>query len=279
MGKLGSLLQELKKGSTRKPPEKKFRPLHLLLVLLFVGAISGGYILVNILEKLKTKVYNKTPVSVARKTTSQRAPAVTPENHQIPLTPESPSKKAQPAVKKEPEHPSKPPVKSPERPVKKQTIQKRELKPVLCRAPKKTLSEKGPSELTLTSPPSSENPFVLREKGLRQNLLLNAEEARHKGNIGEAIYFYKEYLKGGADPDVLNNLGVLYLIQSQYEEAERTFREALKIKPDPIYEFNYVLTLMRLNKKKEACLRLKKAFFPDPLKHNFEELLKECRSE
>jgi len=133
-----------------------------------------------------------------------------------------------------------------------------------------------PSQDVSFSGNSSGSVPYLKEKELLDNLLLNAEEARENKNYQEAIVFYQQYLEHREDPDVLNNLGGIYLQLGQLEKALHCFERALKLKPDPYYELNLAIALIKNGSKEKACAILKNRQFPASLEGKVRQLKRMC---
>ncbi len=86
-------------------------------------------------------------------------------------------------------------------------------------------------------------------------ILLLAEEARHKGDITQALFYYRAYLEKNFDPKVANNYGALLLAQGRPEEAVAILKKAYHATKDrdPALAFNLSLALVQTGARKEAC--------------------------
>lgn len=131
------------------------------------------------------------------------------------------------------------------------------------------------SELAHTISPSGGPP--LRQRELAFNLLLNAEEERKRGNYEEAIRLYNEYLKYVEDPNVLNNLGAMYILKGNYKKAEICFDRAFQLKKDPVYEVNYFIALLKQGRVEEVCKKIKYRDYPSYLNEQVEAIRAICR--
>lgn len=131
------------------------------------------------------------------------------------------------------------------------------------------------SEPFLTVSPSGGPP--LRQRQLAFNLLLNAEEERKRGNYEEAIRLYNEYLKYTEDPNVLNNLGAIYILKGNYKKAEICFERAFQLKKDPLYEVNYFIALLKQGRVEEVCKKIKYRDYPSYLNEQVEAIKSICR--
>jgi len=87
----------------------------------------------------------------------------------------------------------------------------------------------------------------------KETLLVMAEEARQSGNYQEAIRYYRLYLRDRKDPQVLNNLGALFLLLRQNLEAIKVLEEAYQQKKDPEIAFNLALAYLNSGKTRKAC--------------------------
>lgn len=272
MGKLADYLQKLKenketdsspfKGSNQKNPLPKFAL--GFLVSFFILSIMVGYYLPKFFQKKKEffqekriaseqvmKAPSNMTASIANKTETKES-----QSKSIPFGNQT----------KEEERPK-------NLEVTKKTIEK---KNKLGKRDKKEKPPK-PKETTpaLTISPQGEPP--LRNKELASNLLLNAEEERKRGNYDEAIRLYHEYLKFKEDPNVLNNLGALYLLKGDYKRAETLFERALRIKKDPFYEINYYIALLKQGKLEAVCQEVKNKEYPTYLRDYIEFIKGLCR--
>lgn len=131
------------------------------------------------------------------------------------------------------------------------------------------------SEPFHTISPSGDPP--LRQRELAYNLLLNAEEERKRGNYEEAIRLYNEYLKHTEDPNVLNNLGALYILKGNYKKAEICFERAFQLKRDPLYEVNYFIALLKQGRVEEVCKKIRYRDYPHYLSEQVEAIRSICR--
>lgn len=290
MSKLAKFLQELKenretgnppfRGSNQKKPIPKFAL--GLLISLFILSIVVGYYLPKFFQNKKEFPQEKRipPEQVVRAPSNMTTNETeNKESHNKSAHAANQTKEeGRLTISKKPKA-SAPPTPSKE--VRNQTIEKKD-----------DIGKKGKKEIdkglktgkematqALTISPSGEPP--LRSKELASNLLLNAEEERKRGNYDEAIRLYYEYLKFKEDPNVLNNLGALYLLKGDYKRAETLFERALNIKKDPLYEINYYITLLKQGRVEAVCKELKHKEYPahlrDHLRDHIEFIKTFCR--
>lgn len=279
MGKLANYLQKLKENKeTNSPPFKggnQKKPLPKLalgfLISLFILSIMVGYYLPKFFQKKKEFLQEKRSVPVS---------VVSPPSNMKSAPSDMTAFKANETETKESRSKSIPlgnQTKEEERPkileVTKPKIEKKDKLEKRVKKEKPPKSEEATPALNIS--PQGEPP--LRNKELASNLLLNAEEERKRGNYDEAIRLYYEYLKFKEDPNVLNNLGALYLLKGDYKRAETLFERALHIKKDPLYEINYYITLLKQGRAEVVCKELKNKEFPAHLRDHIEFIKTFCR--
>ena len=95
-----------------------------------------------------------------------------------------------------------------------------------------------------------------------KNILYDKAKHLYKnGRLGEAQKFYEEIL--GLDPghvDALNNVGVIYIHDKNYQAAERSFEKAIHLKPvyvEPYYNLACLHSVK--GEVKQGLVYLKKA--------------------
>ncbi|MEZ0344227.1 MAG: tetratricopeptide repeat protein [Caldimicrobium sp.] len=267
MGKLGELLKELKKEKSdekifkeKKGISKKRFFILVFLGLLFACSLLGGYYLTLL---LKPENFKK-PKSLI--TTKRPLPEAEAPPQPIPKPEVSNSQKKdeeKPKIKKEVKRSSE--TKS----LVKKTKTSLEKRPAKVKEKPKNKEEKVETISAKENPP-------LKESGLLENLIFNAEEERKKGNYLSAIEFYEEYLKYREDPDVLNNLGGIYYLVGNFKAAKTAYKKALKLKYDPLIEVNYIMVLMKTGEIEKACNELFLKNFPPNLQDKIELLKKKC---
>jgi len=278
MGKLGEILRELKEkeGSySPLPPKKGFSLKRLFLfsgfVLIFISSFIAGFYLLQIVDKLKRTKTKEERISQINRPSPPRPLSQNESSSQI--------QKNLPQLKKK----GTMPIPKQEEMKKKnlKTLTLKEKKQEGRTQPKRERMQKAssPKEALLTplSTLSREGPPPLKKKELLENLLFNAEEERKRGNYPEAIKFYQEYLKHREDPDVLNNLGGIYLLLGDGEKARGYFERALKLRYDPYYELNLIMVLLKTGEKERACEKLKDKQFPATLEEKIKEIQKFCK--
>lgn len=277
MGKLGEILRELKeeeRGYSPLPPKKGFSLKRLLLlsgfVLIFISSFIAGFYLLQVVDKLKRAKTKEEKISQINRP-SPPSPLSQNESSQIQKSLAQAQEEKVMGIPRQEE--------TKKRDLKVHTL--KEKKQEGRTQPKKERIQKAssPKEALTTPLPelSREGPPPLKEKELLENLLFNAEEERKRGNYPEAIKFYQEYLKHREDPDVLNNLGGIYLLLGNGEKARVYFERALKLRYDPYYELNLIMALMKTGQKERACERLKDKPFPATLEDKIREIQKFCR--
>ncbi|SPD72477.1 putative Tetratricopeptide repeat protein [uncultured Desulfobacterium sp.] len=114
--------------------------------------------------------------------------------------------------------------------------------------PAETASMPGKEVMTKTKV----NPKVLYEK---------ARGLYKRGSINEAKQLYENVIKTNPNyPDALNNLGVIYMHEKNYEAAESSFNKVIAIRPgyvDPYYNLACVCAMK--GEKEKGIDHLKKA--------------------
>ncbi len=97
-------------------------------------------------------------------------------------------------------------------------------------------------------------------------LLVLAEEARRRGEIGKALNYYRLCLKRHFDPGVANNYGALLLSQGHIEEALAVLKRAYQATKDkdPAVAFNLALAWVQAGDRQKACVILEQGT-TDPL--------------
>jgi len=281
VSKLGEILRNLKEKKENKEmikdspfkshsqSKEKRIVITLILVLLFISSILGGFILPKILTNLKRE-FTKERIALER--VSPSSPQYIAQNQSMPIPQlemkndsfqDIGSLRTQVDDRKD---------------TKKSTQQK------------KVLASQGPQYkriipmyqqdeeriLVQERSPEERTP-ILREKKLMDNLLINAEEARLRGKIEEAIALYTEYLKSKEDPDVLNNLAGLYLLKGEYKRAEKLLERALSIKYDEIFELNLLIAWWKQGYKDRVCHSLREKNFSPNSRDQLEVLKTYCK--
>ncbi|MEN3039673.1 MAG: tetratricopeptide repeat protein [Candidatus Kryptonium sp.] len=285
MSKLSELLKELQKGNQDKNFSRKIKRRFLTLTIfafLLTALILGGFYIIRIVENLKiVSKAPELPKTSPHPAIESKQPIVT-----APIGPESnksEGNKSMPLEQKETLKQVAIDTKQVQNNNTKDTKTKikseKMRKMPISKAPPKVKIDKNITEDKLakieTISPKEITP--LKERGLLENLLLNAEESRKKGDLEEALHFYSEYLKYREDPDVLNNMGSIYMSRGDYKKAEDLFAKALSIKYDPVYELNYSLSLIIQNKKETPCQKLLNKMYPQHLKEQVEFIKKLCK--
>lgn len=288
MSKLGEILRELKQGSeqeVKKSQAKTYNYRRVLILfglgLLFIGSIVGGFYVVKVVEGFKNKpryeVATPSPILEQRPLTQPEV-IKSAENQTTPTEQKMPNVKTLTQIsssKRENQTDNKLISTS------KTNPEKIPIKKAMTKTPPQIYTEKKETKEKVGASPVEhihvkDSMPPLREKGLLENLLLNAEEARKKGSYEEASRFYMEYLKYKKDPDVLNNLGNIYLLLGNYKKAEETYSQALSIKYDVVYELNYFLSLIMQQKKDTACELIHHKKYPQQFKEYVEFLKNLC---
>lgn len=83
--------------------------------------------------------------------------------------------------------------------------------------------------------------------------LWTARAFEEAGDYRRAVREYLQYLKGRKDPKVVHKVALLYLRLGALEEAERYFREAMRLDPDdPAVRINYAVSLAKRGRTQEA---------------------------
>ena len=278
MSKLAQILEELKKKYHRHKHTKIFDKkttffskerrktvLILLTVLFFIASVFGGYLIVNIVNEIANK-QKRGPKELVMNIASPKIDKQVPPTQPVkPLSPQEVSKteEKRDLQDKGPKN-IKQKMKEKKITEKKQREQKRitkKTKPNVIAREEKTQNKRkkdvNQGKVVVHSP--QEGPPILRDDGLLNNLLLNAEEGIRNGNYQLAKFFYEKYLEKKVEPDVLNNYGTVLYLLGDYEGAKKAFSKALKLKDHPTYRLNLILTKLRLNEIEEAC-RLFKAY-------------------
>ena len=263
MGKLGEFLKELKEEKSKNPFQErqklsKRRLFFLsLVVFLFFGAVIVGFYLTQLfkLESLR-KEKPQPPKVVATKP---------------PILAENSTQKEIPTEKRL----SSPEILGSQKSLQKNLVKRESKKPKPVAKKKGFIESEKRKERTETITTQVYPP--LRERGLLENLLLNAEEERKKGNYQGAIKFYEEFLKYKKDPEVYNNLGGLYFLIGDFQRAKTTFETALSLKYDSVFEINYIMALLKLNQTKRACEELLNKNFPPDLEDKVKFLKSYCK--
>jgi len=268
-----------------------------LLIFLFVGSILAGLYLVRLSEVLKKeKVGIKPPIA---RVEGQKVSPPPPPTSKVTPPPPIQKKTSSPPTQKNISPPptsqkTLPPPSlkktSPSPPLKEKAPQKptqvakvapskaiSKLKPPLKhkeKAREPEPKEKTDHKIPTQSPPG---PPPLRELALLENLLLNAEEERRKGNYLEAARLYEDYLRYRPHPDVYNNLGGVYLLLGDLKKALQSFESALKLKFDPQYEINRWIVLLKMGEKEKVCRELKTRSFSPFYEDKIKELREICK--
>ncbi len=95
-------------------------------------------------------------------------------------------------------------------------------------------------------------PPLSPEERLR-GLLVRAEALREKGLCGEALPLYEKYLEVRKEVGVLNNYAACLWLEGRLVEAEEAFREALRLREDPLVRLNLVLLALQRGDTSGAC--------------------------
>ncbi|MEN3039516.1 MAG: tetratricopeptide repeat protein [Candidatus Kryptonium sp.] len=281
MSRLGEILRELQKEDKEKISagvSKRRILTATLLISLFAISILVGYYMTKFVETLGIKTKSTEPFRSQLNHTVMTTPQSQNEtlkpsgNQSIPeeqKTTTQPIVMAQNQTQRIDTNRTKTHIRSEQKSRKKITL--------LSKPPKiqkvRTETEDKLAKFDTISP--KEN-VPLKEKGLLENILLSAEEARKKGDLEETLYFYSEYLKHREDPDVMNNMGSIYLLQGHYKKAEQIFAKALSMKYDPVYELNYFLSLIKQKNKDTPCKEILNKRYPPHLKEQVEHIKNLC---
>ncbi len=124
--------------------------------------------------------------------------------------------------------------------------------------PKKPV--KAQSNKRYASPPVPDRGGISEHANVKQ-LYYRARAFQKSGQINDAKQLYHKALK--ADPnyvDAMNNLGVIYLQEKDYKEAQKNFERAIRFKPenvDPYYNLACIYALK--GEIKLSIAHLKKA--------------------
>ncbi|MFN3407166.1 MAG: tetratricopeptide repeat protein [Caldimicrobium sp.] len=298
MSKLGKIIRELKTSEEasakvpdfkKKKEQKKKGIRNFLLLIILIGNIIAGWMLVNIIQKVKFSPSLSKIQSPSAPSTRDLSPKPSPTT-QMPPSP-APSPKSEPkaeASKKEPSATSSKALKEKSsRPnhltTREEKIQEEKRKIEALKREKKISKREIPSEKEEIKPKERVDEKVtlnqgllLRERELFSNLLLNAEEARRLGHLDDAIYYYETYLKYKKDPNVLNNLGGIYFLKRDYGKAEYYFKLASNMSNEEIYLLNLYLAQL-MQGKKEVCKDFLKREFSSFYKEQVERIRNLCK--
>ncbi|WP_022853387.1 tetratricopeptide repeat protein [Thermodesulfatator atlanticus] len=112
-----------------------------------------------------------------------------------------------------------------------------------------------------------------------KTLLALAEEKRKDKQFKEALYFYQKALSEPNLPheikaDILNNVGAIYLINSNYKKACKVLEEASRIKNDDIIAKNLVVCYLNLKNYRKACSIISHMIQKNPHNKNWQEFQK-----
>lgn len=288
MSSLGKILRNLKEKNEgenlidaqvfkRTDKHKGIRILYsIALFLLFISSVFGGFVLVKFISNIrenKSHIYlSQQPVkqtpNYQSHNTSQESSNINSDNiNASSLRGEKINElpKEGPKVTKAINE-----TKIPQKKVKILPVQKS-----INRAPIKP-QQKEIYEIVAKGSSDEKTPILRREK-LIENLLINAEEARVKGNLDDAINYYLAYLKHKEDPDVLNNLAGLYLLKGDFKRAEKLLERALNLKEDETFALNLIISLLMQGEVEKACKSLRERQFSPKQRGTLEELNRYCR--
>ena len=120
----------------------------------------------------------------------------------------------------------------------------------------KVLKMKGFGEQHKSKKKSNKKIKVSKEQIINQAFKFHSE-----GNISEATKYYQYFIdKGFKDHRVFSNYGVILNDLGKLQDAELSYRKAIKLKPDYAEAYtNLGITLTDLGKLKEAELSTRKA--------------------
>ncbi len=278
MGKLAEFLREIKKEKKPSPFKEKEKVSKrrlfflILFAILFSGSFLGGFYLVKMFSLLKAK--DKKPfqhppeyVYEVKRSPQGEIPPTQNNATQSKGSPEVTDKQVKKSALQKHSTPGNKTLSKNKDKIKRE-------KETLSMLKKKREPEKLEEKIETLTPQGAP---ILKEKGLLENLLFNAEEERKKGNYMSAIKFYEEYLKHRTDPDALNNLGGLYYLTGNFDGAKIAFEKALKLKYDPSYELNYLMVLLKKGEREKACRELRLKTFPQGLQDKVKTLEEMCK--
>ena len=96
----------------------------------------------------------------------------------------------------------------------------------------------------------------MKNFGTANEIIHKAFEFHSKGNVVEAAKYYQSFIdKGFNDPRVFSNYGVILKDLGKLQEAEISFLEAIKLKPDYVDAYyNLGSIVSNLGKSREVRL-------------------------
>ncbi|MFN3505755.1 MAG: hypothetical protein ACK4Y7_06100 [Caldimicrobium sp.] len=286
MGEFGEILRKLKYKSEEREEAKilerratltkltKRKFTSILLGVFFLGSVFLGLGVVKALHYLKVFKDKRTISSLPTQALPSSPQTLSPPSQVLP----SSTKETSPSPALPPSKKTKSSPILTQNKLKEKKVSSLSPKSKLALTPvKKFQKEKAFKKESEEEKVIAKDGLLLREANLLNNLLLNAEEARKKGNLEEAIHFYETYLKYKNDPDVLNNLGSIYLLKGDYAKVEYYVKKALALKSDEIYLLNLYLAKLKQGKKEEVCKEVLTKEFSPSYKKQIDKLIEFCK--